>query len=191
MSKDIYKVYKITNSVNDKVYIGITCRPIMKRFWQHCSKGNALYNSIKKYGKDKFKIEHIATSENRENLGHLESLLIEQYNSMYPNGYNLTSGGEMTWKVSEHTKELLRNKIAWNKGKRGLYTDEIRKSMGKQNIGNTYAAKNYTITTPKGEIIETYNLTKFCEEHNLDISNMSAVANGRRKHHKNYKISYK
>lgn len=50
--------------------------------------------------------------------------------------------------------------------------------------------KCYTIFFPDGRELEILNLTKFCNQHNLCIGLMVAVAKGERPHHKNYKCFY-
>ena len=53
------KIYKITNLVNSKIYIGQTIRSLKERFRQHIYKQGCTYlhNAILKYGKENFKIE--------------------------------------------------------------------------------------------------------------------------------------
>ena len=72
-------IYKISNSINDKVYIGQTVRTIKKRF--ACHIGSALKNefpdnyfhrAIRKYGKDCFKIEQIDEADSKEELNEKE-----------------------------------------------------------------------------------------------------------------------
>lgn len=55
------KIYRITNLVNNKIYIGQTIRDLKVRFKQHCYKKGCTYlhNAILKYGKENFKIELI------------------------------------------------------------------------------------------------------------------------------------
>lgn len=89
-------VYKLTNTINNKVYIGIT-QSIEKRRIQHfrCKKNHPLYNAIQKYGKDNFIFEVIDTADNRKVLCELERYYIRLYNSNDRKyGYNITSGGE-------------------------------------------------------------------------------------------------
>lgn len=89
-------VYKITNTINNKVYIGIT-QSIEKRRIQHfnCKKHHPLYNAIRKYGKDNFTFEVIDTSNDRKVLCELEKYYIKLYNSTNRKyGYNISSGGE-------------------------------------------------------------------------------------------------
>ena len=92
-------VYKITNSVNGKVYIGLTTSYVSDRWYQHkraVSQGcnSALYSAIRKYGIDKFSIETIAAPIDVRHLPELETLLIKQYGSYGLAGYNMSYGGE-------------------------------------------------------------------------------------------------
>ena len=59
-------IYKITNLINNKIYIGKTNRTIEERFKEHCneykkerSEKRPLYNAMNKYGIENFKIEQI------------------------------------------------------------------------------------------------------------------------------------
>jgi len=47
-------------------------------------------------------------------------------------------------------------------------------------------ARSFVIKSPNGEIISTKNITKFCEQHGLDVSNIIRVINGKQKHHKGW-----
>ena len=50
--------------------------------------------------------------------------------------------------------------------------------------------KAYTILNPNGEKFNILNLYKFCRENGLDQACMTSVAQGRRKHHKQYRCWY-
>ena len=108
---DIYTVYKITNTINDKVYIGITNR-LSRRWHAHknlvINKVNTpLYNAIGKYGIDQFTITPICSTLTREDMGIIEQQLIKEQNTMTPNGYNLTTGGERSWVFSEESLQRM------------------------------------------------------------------------------------
>lgn len=97
----MYYIYKITNIVNNKVYIGLTTISIEYRWGRHktaskdINNNKHLYRAMRKYGIDKFKIEEIDSTDDFEKLGELERYYIKKYNSMNPDvGYNLTAGGE-------------------------------------------------------------------------------------------------
>ena len=97
-------IYKITNKINQKIYIGQTWRTIKARFAQHkCSKSNMhLYNAFNKYGKDNFSIELFGQCYDQETADFIESALIEFYNSTNRNiGYNIREGGDNSKRSSE------------------------------------------------------------------------------------------
>lgn len=106
--KRIYKVYKITNLINQKIYIGQTVKLVEQRFKQHIKIGNSyISKSIKKYGTDNFKIEWIATALSKDHINDLEEYFILELNSLSPNGYNLRTEGTMCL-TSEKFSELLK-----------------------------------------------------------------------------------
>jgi group I intron endonuclease len=93
-------IYKISNSINEKIYIGKTCRSLETRWKEHlkdkdnCLKNhNKLYKAMNKYGIENFKIEVLEDNLLDEELGQKEREYIKLYDSYY-NGYNCTFGGE-------------------------------------------------------------------------------------------------
>lgn len=93
MKKDIYK---ITNLINGKCYIGQTTNS-KRRFSEHRAKGygneknKILYYAFDKYGIENFSFEVIETQI--ENYNEREKYWIRYYDS-FENGYNQTEGGE-------------------------------------------------------------------------------------------------
>ncbi len=87
-------VYLITNITNGKQYVGQTIKPISIRFSNHCSKGNALFKAIQKYGAENFTISTLSICSNINELNDAEAYWIDHYQTIAPSGYNLTSGGE-------------------------------------------------------------------------------------------------
>ena len=96
----IYTIYKATNIINQKVYIGFDSNwPNRKCVHKSASKkqDNKFYRVIRKYGFDNFLWEIIYQSENRDQtLKEYEPLFIKEYDS-FKNGYNSTLGGEGTF----------------------------------------------------------------------------------------------
>lgn len=86
-------VYKITNLINGKCYIGITTRTLKQRFVEHCKADSGIGKAIRKYGVDNFYKQVIDTADNYEELMYLEVEYIKIYNS-YKSGYNQTLGGD-------------------------------------------------------------------------------------------------
>lgn len=97
-------IYKITNNINGKIYIGLTTNTIERRFQQHCLnpfKTSVIDNAIKKYGKENFIVEEVDKCQNkdlkelRKELGILERKYINLYKSSVKlGGYNITDGGQ-------------------------------------------------------------------------------------------------
>lgn len=90
-------IYKITNLVNGKVYIGKTIYDCEKRFRQHLQEAKKhthrkLYNAINKYGQENFIVETLIEADNSK-LDELEQYYIDQYDS-FRTGYNMTMGGD-------------------------------------------------------------------------------------------------
>jgi group I intron endonuclease len=144
-------IYVIENLENGKKYIGQTTRlDLAERFREHCGNSTTsvcpkLRNAIKKYGKDCFIIEPLWTSEtcNQHELDTKEMELIEQYNTLNPNGYNLTKGG-MGGRHSDETKLLIseKSKQAWK-----LKGEQFRKERKER--GNTEESKQKVSETLK------------------------------------------
>lgn len=89
-----YTIYKITNTVNNKIYIGQTIHFFQKRFKQHIKESfkrpkTALHRAIKKYGEGAFKIEEIFITFNYQDACHFEQFFIDEYKSIGKLGYNL------------------------------------------------------------------------------------------------------
>ena len=94
-------IYKISNKINNKVYIGKTLSSLEKRFKEHihdCERRKIekrpLYRAMCKYGVENFYIELVEESP-IDMLSDRERYWIKYYNSYY-NGYNATLGGDGT-----------------------------------------------------------------------------------------------
>jgi len=95
-------IYKITCTVNNKVYIGQTIRTMESRFERHIRDAERSENptihfqrAIKKYGRDAFKIEKIDEANSQQDLNEKERYWISFYKSTDNNfGYNSALGGE-------------------------------------------------------------------------------------------------
>lgn len=94
-------IYKITNKINNKVYIGLTTSTLEYKWSRHITESKNhnntkhLYKSMRKYGLNNFKIEQIDETDDFHKMGLLERKYIKDYNSTDPmKGYNLTAGGE-------------------------------------------------------------------------------------------------
>lgn len=122
-------IYKITNTLNNKAYIGKTDGDPLYRIMSHLNGRSpgckAIFRAIKKYGKETFTYEILYNDIIPELLPDFEMQAIRKHNTVSPNGYNLTWGGEGVV-PSEET----RRKIALsNTGK--IPNLETRRKMSK------------------------------------------------------------
>lgn len=121
-----FYLYKITNKINQKVYIGMTCRP-ETRFKEHCSPYSTctkLRNSIQKHGVDNFEYEILCIGT-EEYILDLEEKAIIAHDSI-DSGYNLVLGNpktgaillseEMKAKISAGLNKYHAENVAWNSG---------------------------------------------------------------------------
>lgn len=107
-----YFVYKITNLINNKVYIGKSGGSENKRFSDHiytsknpnCKSYSYLHSAIAKYKEDNFVYEIIGRYSSEEEAYFHEEKYIAEYNALDNEfGYNLASGG----KHGKHTPESI------------------------------------------------------------------------------------
>jgi group I intron endonuclease len=167
------EVYKITNKVTNKIYIGITNQGSGIRYRHHWYESRIgdpcpIHKSMAKYGEENFTLEVIDFADTYDELKEKEKYWIKFYNSMDRSiGYNLTEGGDGTFgrMHSEETKEKIRQKAI---GRRA--SDETKRKMSESRKGRcsekqrvhlkdmimTYSAKPVEQYTKTGEYIVTY-----------------------------------
>ena len=143
----MYNVYKISNTINNKVYIGVTSRTIEERFKEHkyrIEERNSihLYQAMKKYGTDKFYIELIDTASSKEEMFEKEKFYIKQYDSYY-NGYNLTFGGEGGIKLSLDEQKIINDYLNGKSSEEiaielGVSGNTIRRRLKENNVELTW-----------------------------------------------------
>ena len=102
-------IYKHTNTINNKTYIGQTTQTMEERWKQHISdckyKDYHFYKAIKKYGTDCWVNEIVAEYDN-EILNEAEEYWVSYFDSFY-SGYNSTTGGDSGYIISEETKRKM------------------------------------------------------------------------------------
>jgi len=176
INKVVGEIYKITNTTNGKHYIGQTrshrlnhnkYRPFghLGRFKDHIHEANSnkknisryLNSALRKYGEHCFTCELIYTCKVDE-LDKLEKQYIYEYNSKFPNGYNLTNGGkgftdvkgDFIWKTetneprilephlkSDYTKNLISERL------KSYYSNNENCEKRMKQIQNQHLAKKY------------------------------------------------
>ena len=95
-------VYRITNRLSGKSYIGMTAVSLADRWRQHQNSARrgvktALHNAMRAHGPEAFEVAEVASlmpNMTREDLCALEKHIIAQEGSLSPGGYNMTEGGD-------------------------------------------------------------------------------------------------
>ena len=146
-------IYKVTNIVNGKVYIGQTTRSLEERKYEHmyATKTNKyekltrdyFHKALDKYGENNFIWEILEYCDSKENLDLAEEWYIRYYKSYvgFDNsiGYNLTIGGNGNSGVifsEEHRKKISESK----KGIK-LSTDTIEKIKNNAKINPNFGMR--------------------------------------------------
>ena len=151
-------IYKITNTINSKSYIGQTIQNVKERFYQHCAtkcskvvSNMAIHRAIKKYCKSNFTVEVIEEIDSA-NLNDRERYWIKYYNS-YNNGYNSTKGGQDGCKPFKDldVESIIKE---YNTGK-SLRTLETIFKVDKQTIKDLLIRHNVELRTTR-----TYKLSQ-------------------------------
>ncbi len=117
----MFQAYLVTCLVSGKRYVGITSGSVERRWRWHITDskrrtGSALWAAIRKYDAPAFSTEAIACSGTLSGILDTERLLIAQYGTFAPHGYNLTLGGEGAVGV-KHSAESVERSAAKHRGK--------------------------------------------------------------------------
>lgn len=158
-----YCVYKHTNKINGKVYIGQTCHnKNPERRWGKDGIGYKsscrFYNAIQKYGWNNFEHEIIYDNLTTEQANDLEIELINFYKSCDDKyGYNIREGGSNS-PCAEITKHRISES---NKGRRKI-TPEQRKKMveGLRKSSNRFGHKMSAKTKEKLRMLNKGRIPK-------------------------------
>ena len=206
-------IYKATNLVNNKIYIGQTTGYLSRRKYQHeyyaLKKEDNIYfhNALRKYGIKNFHWEVIEKCKTNIELNEMEFHYIHQYNSKTPNGYNLTDGYDKTTFGYKLTKEQLQIRSKLNSGKNNpnygngdkiagdknpAKRSEVREKIRQKALGRkrpdvaSYRSRCYYIyhlDTGEEEVIK--NLSKWCRDNGYNYSGAKSVLSGKWSQYKN------
>jgi group I intron endonuclease len=211
-------IYKATNKVNGKVYIGQTIRGLSSRKSDHISTALRnvdnfyFHNSIRKYGSKSFKWETLCECSSLEDLNKMEKHYIDIYDT-FESGYNMTIGGEGTLghTLSEETKKLLSYN---NKGRKlPPRTEEWCKKISSAKMGgklspetiykrtatrksknyngdNNWKSKKYVVTLSNNKEVVVFGLRNFCKSNSIKYKSFHTITLTRQSAYKGYKCRH-
>lgn len=165
-------IYKATNIINGKVYIGQTTNTINRRRTEHYynamngDSNQVFYRAIRKYGKDSFSWEIIDKADTKKELCEKEIYWIEYYNSYIGkkdcNGYNMSIGGE-TNKGAILSKETRRKMSVSRAGKGNAMYGRKMTDAQKERLRKIATSENNPTNKPviklslDGKILDRYH----------------------------------
>lgn len=139
--EDIKGIYKFTNLINNKCYVGQSDR-LEQRYKQHMSSyrnenhgsyNTIFYRALRKYSMDNFSYEILIESDDytREDLNELEIAYVESCKS-FTEGYNMNKGGNFT----SSTKTLKDEDVL-----------KIKTLLKETNVSYTQIGKDFNVST--------------------------------------------
>lgn len=131
-------IYKATNKINGKCYIGQTIYELKKRQAEHFhaafvqnSQGH-FHRALRKYGKNQFLWEIISTGNSFFDLNYKEESYIVFFNSLSPAGYNMETGG-FNHSQCEETRKKISASMMGNKHGQHPCSDKTKQKIRESN----------------------------------------------------------
>ena len=154
-------IYKITNDINGKSYVGKTEKTIEKRWKEHCQdyqrqrcENRPLYKAINKYGIEHFHIEQLEETNNPEER---EIYWIERLGT-FKYGYNATIGGDgkkyLDYDVIISTYKELQN-IQQTASLLGISRDTVSRVV--KESGEDIKSSDEIIREKSGKIVKMFD----------------------------------
>jgi|694.fasta_scaffold69105_4 group I intron endonuclease len=211
-------IYRVLNKITKKCYIGESkSKDVNWRWREHkrkieINKGcPALRDAVKKYGIEYFEFSVIIICFDDERFKY-EKEYIKKYNSVVPNGYNITNGGEgggfqgkthteqvkadirnkskqkyidnpeLRKQISERNKIIMKNPVIREKIKNGLLNSEKWKKAKEENRAGNYKNNKHS-EEMKNKISEGVKKHYANNEHYTSQETKNKISEGMKKYH--------
>lgn len=194
----MFSIYKITNKINNKVYIGFASN-VKNRIKIHKSSSkkedSKFYRAVRKYGWDNFEYTVIYESSDRDyTLKVMEPKFIKEHDS-YLNGYNSTLGGDGCFgmvlsdksrkqisdknkipkpQTKEHSAKISTSLKEYHKNNKVVFSQEHKQKLSLSNKGKLKGIKKSKEHIEKMKLRWQDNTTLICSHCNKqgDYKNM-------------------
>lgn len=195
--KKYFIVYKTTNLLNKKFYIGVHNTNDIND--NYLGSGKILKLAIQKYGADNFKREILKIFNNKDDAYIYEKELVDNFLVENNECYNVKEGGCGGWDYVNNSPEIRekssKNRTGENNGMYGrLHTQESKRKISDNRKGKNTGpqskthienkrlskCKKYRVVDPEGIEYIVTDLVRFCEKNDLLYKTMSKLPrNGR------------
>lgn len=152
----IWRIYRYYNPIEDKSYVGQTSTNVNIRAGKNgyrYPKGFPFREAIDKYGWENFEQSILRLCTSQEEADQYERYFIEKYNTIFPNGYNMESGGKSGNSVNDISKQKMSDS---KKGDKSFWygqhhSEETKKKIAESLTGekNPFYDKHHSKETKK------------------------------------------
>jgi hypothetical protein len=182
-------IYLVTNTVTGQRYVGQTTYSMHERWRHHVRSrnevGDGLGDAVGRFGQRAFSIVELVRTDRLTELDALEQFYIEQYETLAPNGYNLTPGGKAFRRTARNCERISYSKI-------DLRLVDSTKPCSRAGTGKRArpAAKCKPVIGTHLVTGEVIHLPAVSAHPNFDPRLVSACCRGKRRHHRGYAWRY-
>ena len=200
-----YGIYKTTNKVNGKMYIG---KHITNNLDDgYLGSGVVMQHAIKKYGEEAFEKQWLEFAENAEDLNYLERMYVDEEWLARPDTYNLKLGGDGGWdyinnttpgiggkklKGTKHSEDFKQKCRAAKEGRKNPMFGVESPFKGKQHSKKTREFLSVPVAVYKDGVFlfEAPSMRAAAKMTSCHPSKITAVCKGDRKHTKGFVFRY-
>lgn len=137
-----YLIYKITNKVNGKIYIGQHMTDNLDDGYM--GSGIQIRRAIKKHGVENFSKDILYFCTDVETMNIMEEIIVNEEFIARKDTYNMAIGGQggplhkghhHSDEAKKKISETKKGSMPWNKGKTGIYSEETKRKIGDSTRG--------------------------------------------------------
>ena len=198
-----YGIYKITNLVNGKMYIGQHVTSDLDDGYM--GSGLVIRRAIKKYGAENFRKEWLTFCEDEEELNYMERVFVDETWLSRPDTYNLKLGGDGGWKyINDHNLCLHKKGYTLSAaGRRNIALAKIGEKNPMYGVPSPFKGRKHSEETKAkykvavvahtldGKYVGTYSSMKeAAKQLHVNYSKMCEVCRGTRHHTGNFIFKY-